>query len=305
MEWRSDTGFVELLSFTALAVFGVGLAAGVLSGMFGVGGAVLTTPGIRALGASPIHAVGSTVPAILPGAITGTMRYARAGLVNWKIGLVCGLSGALLAAAGTAVAELVNAHYLMVLTAVLLGLSGVSVYRSGHRSGRGTLPEPEPAPVMPPESGLESSDASAVADPMVATLAAPPRPEAIGRTFVPIPRLLVVGAAAGFLAGLLGVGGGVVMMPAFTNVLRIPIKEAVASSLVAVAIFSTVALVGHARLGNIDWTYASALTVGTIPGAQLGSKLTLGVSEGTVRTLFGVFLVVLALIYGISELVAL
>ena len=48
---------------------GVGFGTGVLSGMFGIGGAVVSTPAIRALGATPFEAVGSTVPAIVPGAV--------------------------------------------------------------------------------------------------------------------------------------------------------------------------------------------------------------------------------------------
>ncbi len=58
----------------AIAVVLVGVASGVLSGMFGVGGAVITTPGVRVLGATPIEAVGSTIPAILPSAASGTLR---------------------------------------------------------------------------------------------------------------------------------------------------------------------------------------------------------------------------------------
>ncbi|WP_334142139.1 TSUP family transporter, partial [Rhabdothermincola sp.] len=72
--------------YVALAVFALGVSAGVLSGMLGIGGAVITTPGIRVLGATPLEAVGSTVPAILPSALSGTWRYARAGMVDWRFG---------------------------------------------------------------------------------------------------------------------------------------------------------------------------------------------------------------------------
>jgi uncharacterized membrane protein YfcA len=276
----------------------VGFGAGVLSGMFGVGGAVVSTPGLRVLGATPIEAVGSTVPAILPGAVSGTVRYARAGVVNWRVGLVCGGTGAALAVAGAAVAEQVNAHLLMVATAALLGWSGVATYRSGR-----ARPEPaivaelaeqaEESVVAPPGSVAGEGPAAAVVD------------RATTRAAVPVVALVAVGAGAGFVAGLLGVGGGVVMMPVFTSLLRIPIKEAVASSLVAVALFSLPALVAHAALGNIHWGFALLLVVGSVPGAQVGSRLTLGASDHTVRVAFGLFLVVLAVVYGVSELLAL
>jgi uncharacterized membrane protein YfcA len=262
--------------YVALAVFALGVGAGVLSGMLGIGGAVITTPGIRVLGATPLEAVGSTVPAILPSALSGTWRYARAGMVDWRIGGICGVTGSVLAVGGAWVSDLVNPHLLMVLTAILLGWSGVSTVRSGRR----VRAEPEPALVS--------------LEPVITT-----------RAHTGAAMLTLVGSGAGFLAGLLGVGGGIVLMPAFTVVLRIPIKEAVASSLVAVAIFSVPALVTHVALGHVNWWYALLLMAGGAPGAQIGSHLTLGASDRTVRLVFGAFMVVVAAIYGTAELLAL
>ena len=274
----------------------VGVGAGVLSGMLGVGGAVVSTPGIRVLGATPIEAVGSTVPAILPGAVSGTVRYARAGRVNWRVGLVCGTTGAATAVAGAVVADRVNAHLLMVATAVLLGWSGVATYRSGRA-------EPDPAIVA---ELIEQAEESVVAPPGTAPDAGePPSTQAVTRSVVPVAVLAAVGAGSGFVAGLLGVGGGVVMMPVFTSLLRIPIKEAVASSLVAVALFSLPALVTHAVLDNIHWGFALLLLCGSVPGAQIGSRLTLGASDHAVRVWFGVFLLAVAAVYGASEVLAL
>lgn len=263
--------------YVALAVFALGMSAGVLSGMLGIGGAVITTPGIRVLGATPLEAVGSTVPAILPSALSGTWRYARAGMVDWRIGGICGVAGSVLAVGGAWVSDLLNPHLLMVLTAILLGWSGVSTVRSGRR----VRAEPEPALVS--------------LEPVITTT----------RAHTGAAMLMLVGSGAGFLAGLLGVGGGIVLMPAFTVVLRIPIKEAVASSLVAVAIFSVPALVTHVALGHVNWSYALLLMAGGAPGAQIGSHLTLGASDRTVRLIFGAFMVVVAAIYGTAELLAL
>lgn len=62
----------------------LGVVTGVLSAMFGVGGAVISTPGIRALGATPLQGIGSTLPSIFPSSITGTLRYRREGFVLWR-----------------------------------------------------------------------------------------------------------------------------------------------------------------------------------------------------------------------------
>lgn len=260
-----------------VATLAVGFLAGVLSALLGIGGAVVTTPAVRVLGATPIEAVGSTVPAILPGAISGAYRYTKAGLVDWTLALTLGISGAIFALAGAWVSDLVDGRLLMVLTAVLMLWSGVSVVRGGERArAAAAAAEAREGRGDPPEQGSRS-----------------------------IWLLGAVGAGSGFVAGLLGVGGGIVMVPAMAGPLRIPMKRAVASSLVAVAIFSIPALVAHVVLGHVDWRYALPLMLGVVPGAQVGARLTIGASEQSVRRWFGILVIVVAFIYGGTELAAL
>ena len=66
----------------------LGFATGVLSALFGIGGAIVSNPGLRALGADPLVAVGTTLPSILPGAISGTLRYRREGLIDWRLAIL-------------------------------------------------------------------------------------------------------------------------------------------------------------------------------------------------------------------------
>jgi uncharacterized membrane protein YfcA len=82
-------------------------------------------------------------------------------------------------------------------------------------------------------------------------------------------------------------------------------KRAVATSLVAVAMFSVPATVTHALLGHINWAFALLLTVGVVPGAQVGAKLTIGGSDARLRFLMGLFFTLLAVVYGGAELAAL
>jgi uncharacterized membrane protein YfcA len=261
-------------------VIAVGFASGILSGMFGVGGAVLTTPGLRVLGASPIESIGSTIPAIIPGAITGAWHYAKAGLVDWRIALTCGIVGSGTAVLGANASDAVNAHYLMLLTAALLLWGGVRSLR------------PQRAFVAARELvtvGADGSTAVGEHDD------APSVPPAFGR-------VVLIGAGSGFIAGLLGIGGGVLMVPAFTVLLRLAPKRAVGTSLASVAIFSLPAMVRHAQLGHISWSFALLLMVGVIPGARLGAHLTLRGSERQLQLLMGLFFSVLAIGYGFAEL---
>jgi uncharacterized membrane protein YfcA len=269
---------VSLLAGIATVI--VGFLSGVLSGMFGVGGAVLTTPGLRALGAEPIEAVGSTIPAILPGAVSGAWRYAREGLVDWRVAVTCGVLGSGMAVAGGTLSDHVNGHYLMLLTAALLLWTGVKNVRSIRVPVRVPVPAADDVEVVdagPGDPGVEPS----------------------------LPAVGAIGAAAGFLAGLLGVGGGILMVPAFTSLLHLPPKRAVATSLVGVAIFSVPAMITHALLGHINWAFALCLVVGVVPGAQVGAHVTIGGSDRRLRLLMGVFFSVLAVVYGIGELRAL
>ena len=279
----------DVVTPATVATLILGFGSGILAGMFGIGGAVLTTPAIRLLGATPIQGVGSTVPSILPGSISGAYRYAKEGLVNWRVGLVCGLTGGLLAAVGAWVSGLVNAHYLMVLTAGLMAFSGISLIRSA-RAAELLAGVPAAGPEGDMAEGIfVESDPDGT----------PPTPK------LGLPLLMAIGAGAGMLAGLLGVGGGIVMIPAFTGVLRLPMKLAVGSSLVAVAIFSVPALITHAYYGHIAWRFAIPLVIGAVPGAQVGAHLSFAASDVMVRRLFGWSVLVMSVIYGASEIMGL
>jgi len=113
-----------------LLTVALGVVTGALSGMFGVGGAVISTPGIRALGAAPLTAVGTTLPSILPGAVAGTLRYRREGLIEWGAVTLTVPSGIVAAVVGALLSGVVpgDGHLLQIATAALLGLSSYRMY---------------------------------------------------------------------------------------------------------------------------------------------------------------------------------
>jgi uncharacterized membrane protein YfcA len=103
----------------ALAIL-LGLAAGVLAGMFGVGGGILFVPTLVALGLSQHDATGTSLLAIIPTALVGTWRQTRYGNVRWRAALVIGVAAAAAAQGGTAVAEAISGPTLRKLFAALL-----------------------------------------------------------------------------------------------------------------------------------------------------------------------------------------
>jgi uncharacterized membrane protein YfcA len=103
----------------------VGAVSGVLSGMFGIGGAVITTPAIRALGATTFQAIGSTLPSILPSSISGSLRYNREQMIRGRIVVIASAFGVPASVIGSRLSRSVpgNGHWLMIATAALVAFT--------------------------------------------------------------------------------------------------------------------------------------------------------------------------------------
>jgi len=264
----------------------VGLATGVLSGAFGVGGAVLSTPGIRLLGASAFVAVGTTLPSVLPSAISGTARYVRDDLIDWHAVVWTAPVGVVSAVLGSLASHAVpgNGHWLMVLTAFFLGVTAWRV------RPRASIEQTEPR--------VADRDAAA------ADALGPPLAPGIAYGTASSLACVAVGGAAGGLSGLLGVGGGIVMVPGFTEVLGMPIKRAIATSLVCVGVFAVPGSITHALLGDIDWRFALLLAVAVVPGARLGAVMAIRADDRRLQSAVALFLGALAIAYGTAEIIA-
>src|SRR5438270_11040481 len=158
-----------------------------MSAAFGVGGAVISTPAVRALGASAFVAVGTTLPSILPSAASGTARYMREQLVDWQVVLWAAPVGVAASILGSLLSHVVpgNGHWLMILTATLLGATAWRMRR----------PPPRPADV----GGQAETDVASVGG------------QDAGFHRSPVA-LAGVGTLAGALSGPLGVGVGIHMV---------------------------------------------------------------------------------------------
>jgi len=251
-----------------LLIAALGVVTGALSGAFGVGGAVISQPGIRALGVPALVAVGTTLPSIFPSAVSGALRYRSEGLIDrtavvWTVPV-----GLATSAIGAQLSDVVpgDGHVLMLGTAALLAVTAYRTARGGASAGA----HEEPVPRTPNRSSL------------------------VG-----------VGAAAGLLSGLLGIGGGVLMVPGFTTLAGLSLRSSIATSLVCVAAFAVPGTISHALLDHIDWRVALLLTVAVIPGARLGAAFTLRASDRRLRRTVGIFLGAVAVLYAGGELAAL
>jgi hypothetical protein len=106
--------------------------------------------------------------------------------------------------------------------------------------------------------------------------------------------LVVIGLIAGFLSGILGVGGGVVMVPLMILLLGFSQHQAQGTSLAVLAVPVTLAAAyNYYQDGSLNWRYALVMAFMFVIGGYLGSKLAISLDEKVLKRIFGVVLVVL------------
>lgn len=265
-----------------LLVLALGVLIGAILGGLGGGGAILTVPAlVYVVGQSAQEATTSSLVIVGLTAVVGTLSYLRSGRVRWRVGLVFGLVGIPATWAGSQLNHRVDQDALLLGFAALMVvaagamISGARGRRPGAGDGAG-VPEAAPAaPASPASSG--SGGASAATSLRVA---APPRVVATtagAADRLPLVPTLLVASAAGLLTGFFGVGGGFVIVPALVLALRLPMRLAVGTSLVIVALNSATALTSRAAEAHVDASvvvpFAAAAMVATLGGKRVADRL--------------------------------
>ena len=247
----ADDGGTRTAEAGLLKIVLVGLAAGFLSGLFGVGGGVLMVPAlVLVLHMGQRLAHGTSLAAIVPISIAGVAGYALEGEVDWAASLFLIIGSAGLGAR-------IGTHLLHVLPQRVLALVFASVLL-----------------ITAVRMVLDDSDAAGRPD---LTIAA-----ALG--------LVLVGVVAGTAAGLLGVGGGIVMVPAMVLFVGIPAAAAKASSL---AVIIPTALVGTQRnlkRQNADLRVAAVVGLSGVVSSFLASQISVDLDEQLSNRLFAALL---------------
>ena len=159
----------------------LGFASGFASGAFGIGGGVITTPAIRLLLQQPAGiALGTPLPVIFPSALVGGLNYWRAGKINTRVVAYCSLFGVAGTALGSGLTAFMDTRYIMIVTALLI------FYLSWRTASAALGRELYACPEDGPEGGGSETW-----------------------------KLALIGLVTGFFSGFLGLGGGVIMVPAF------------------------------------------------------------------------------------------
>jgi uncharacterized membrane protein YfcA len=108
--------------------------------------------------------------------------------------------------------------------------------------------------------------------------------------------LLIVGVAAGFASGMVGIGGGIVIVPALVYFLALSQHQAQGISIGMLLMpVGFLAAYNYYKQGNLNFTYSAIIGVTFVLGAYLGSKVSLKMDPSLMKRIFGVFILLISL----------
>ena len=116
--------------------------------------------------------------------------------------------------------------------------------------------------------------------------------------------LIPVMVLAGFVAGMLGVGGGLIKVPAVVILGEVPMAIAVGSSSLMIGVTALTGFLGHLLRGHFDFLLTAVLSAGVLIGSQIGPRFAVKTDQSRLKKYFAVLLTVIAiwLIYGVIRL---
>ncbi|HEX7091549.1 MAG TPA: sulfite exporter TauE/SafE family protein [Longimicrobiales bacterium] len=237
----------------------LGLPVGLSLGLLGGGGSTLAVPiFVYMLGFGAREAIAMSLAVVGVTSLFGAAGHWRAGNVNLRVALGFGAVAMLGAYLGARLAVFFSPAAQLALFAVVMLVAAVFMF--WRRS---------------PASSVEGDVAPAAAGMRLGLVA-------------------LQGIAVGVLTGLVGVGGGFLIVPALVLLGRLPMKQAVGTSLLIIALNSTAGFYGYLGQVDVQWAFVGLFTAVTVTGILVGTSLVRFVSQEALRRAFAVFLVVMA-----------
>ncbi len=265
------------LSVNVFVLLGMGVAIGILSGMFGVGGGFLTTPLLMIYGIPPTVAVATVANQVVAASVSGVMVHWRRGTVDVKMGMVMVAGGVIGATVGVSVFKylsslgqedlLISSVYVLFL-GVIGGLMFAESVTAVIRRRMGTIRRRKlhqhlwvhglPLKMRFRKSKLYIS------------------------AFLPMG----IGFLVGLLAAIMGVGGGFIMVPAMIYLVGMPTAAVIGTSLFQIIFVTAIVTMLHAiNTQAVDVMLALILLTGSVVGAQIGARIGAKIRGEELRTL--------------------
>ena len=254
---------VAEMSVSVLLLLGMGAGVGFLSGLFGVGGGFLMTPLLIFAGVPPAVAVASEANQIAAASVSGMLAHSRRGNVDFLMGSVLLAGGAAGSVVGVAlfrelramgqIDAVISIVYMVFLGAVgaLMAIeSANAILRRRRGAPRRRLRQHYWVHGLPLKLRFRRS-----------------------KLYISAIAPFVLGALAGLLAAIMGIGGGFILVPAMIYLLGMSTSLAIGTSLFQIMFVTAIVTVMHAATNRtVDLVLAMLLLAGAVIGAQFGSR---------------------------------
>ncbi len=239
----------------ALLASPLGFLIGVSLGALGGGGSVLAVPAlVYGAGQDPKAATTTSLLLVGVASLVGMGDHWRSGRVRVRTGIMFGLCGI----GGSLVGSAINRH--IDPDVLLLGFAGLTCIAAWRMlTGCPTCTKVGEAAALSPVTSGTTAPAASLTSTRIDLRA--------------VVTILAAGTGVGFLTGLFGVGGGFVIVPALTLALKMPMGEAIGTSLLVIVINSAVALSARVATTSIDWEVTLPFLIAAIIGVLSGSRI--------------------------------
>jgi uncharacterized membrane protein YfcA len=260
-----------------LAMILLGLFAGFLGAMLGLGGGFIMVPVLMLFaGFDAHHAIGTSMAAIVFTGFPAALAYQRQGRLDWRLALVAEATTMPGSFLGAMLTGLVAPDPLKILFSIfLIALALSMILRRDPPAGGEALRR----------GGGVAAWRRALRD-------------SRGEVFtysVDLLKLLPASFLAGVISGFFGVGGGTVKVPVLYH-LGVPMHVAIATSTLMIALTAISGTAGHLLLGHVKLIELLALAPGIIAGTQLGAFTARRIKSPTLRRIFSLALIMIAII---------
>jgi uncharacterized protein len=255
-----------LIPGLALALL-IGLSLGILGG----GGSIITVPiFVYVLGIEAKPAIAMSLAVVGATAAVGAASHWRDGNVNVRVAFVFGGFAMVGTFLGARLALFVSGPAQLTIFAVVMLLGAWFMFRG---------PREIVAPALPtPRTQLSTAQhGTALRD-------------------LPLGLIALEGLGVGALTGLVGVGGGFMIVPALVLLTGLPMKHAVGTSLVIIALKSATGFIGYLDQVVIDWGFMAAFTAVAAAGILVGARLVRRIPQAALRQAFALMLVVMGVL---------
>ncbi|MCY7381157.1 MAG: sulfite exporter TauE/SafE family protein [Microcoleus sp. CAN_BIN18] len=272
------------MTVSELLILGAaGLFAGILAGFLGIGGGTVLVPLLVALKYTPVQAVATSGLSIVITALSGSIQNWRMGYLSLNQVAGIGFPAVITAQIGAYLTGIFPPYLLLVSFGLLLWLN---IYLIEVRK-RLTAQKAEEAQGENAQSPIANTSATLGTNHEL--------PNNSNILFNPTFAKIATGSAAGLLAGLFGVGGGVIMVPLQILLLGESIKTAIQTSLGVIVITAISATAFHAARGNVLWVVGLILGGGGLLGAQISTRFLPRLSDRTISLAFRSLLAILSI----------